>query len=63
MKRTPMDYMFDEILQRMVYTTIEEDTDVDKALELAKVFEGLNKQTQEYLLTRLQILMEGDNNE
>jgi len=63
MKRTPMDYMFDEILQRMVYTNIEEDTDVDKALELAKVFEGLNKQTQEYLLTRLQILMEGDNNE
>ena len=58
-----MDYMFDEILQRMVYTNIEEDTDVDKALELAKVFEGLNKQTQEYLLTRLQILMEGDNNE
>ena len=53
-----MNYIFDEILQRMVYTVIEEGTNVDKAVKIADEFKQLNEQTQEYLLTRLQILVE-----
>lgn len=58
-----MTYVFDEILQRMVYTVIEDGTDVKQAVALAEQFKQLNKQTQEYLLTRLQMLIEGQNNE
>lgn len=57
-----MTYVFDEILQRMVYTMIEDGTDVEQAAALAEQFKQLNKQTQEYLLTRLQMLTEGQDN-
>ena len=42
----------------MVYTVIEEGTEIDKAVKIANEFKQLNEQTQEYLLTRLQILVE-----
>lgn len=58
-----MTYVFDEILQRMVYTVIEDGTDVEQAAVLAEQFKQLNKQTQEYLLTRLQMLTEGQGND
>ena len=51
-------YMFDEILQRMVYTVVEEGTDIDSAVLIAAEFTKLNKQTKEYLLARLQMLVE-----
>ena len=51
-------YMFDEILQRMVYTVVEEGTDVDSAVLIAAEFAKLNKQTKEYLLARLQMITE-----
>ena len=51
-------YMFDEILQRMVYTVVEEGTDVDSAVLVATEFAKLNKQTKEYLLARLQMITE-----
>lgn len=53
-----MMYMFDEILQRMVYTVVEEGTDVDSAVQIAAEFAKLNKQTKEYLLARLQMITE-----
>ena len=58
-------YMFDEILQRMVYTVVEEGTDVDSAVLVAAEFAKLNKQTKEYLLARLQMITEDgkENNE
>lgn len=58
-----MTYVFDEILQRMVYTVIEDGTDVEQAAALAEQFKQLNKQTQEYLLTRLQMLTEGQDDD
>jgi len=57
-----MDYIFDETLQRMIYTVIEEGTDVDKAVSFAEEFKQMNEQTQEYLLTRLQIIVEEQRN-
>jgi len=57
-----MDYIFDEVLQRMIYTLIEDGTDVDKAVKCAEEFKQMNEQTQEYLLTRLQIIREEQKN-
>ena len=54
-------YIFDEILQRMVYTVVEEGTDVDSAVRLAKEFSQMNLQTKEYILTRLQMILDVDN--
>lgn len=51
-------YIFDEILQRMTYTVLLEGTDVDSAVAIAKEFSTLNVQTKEYLLARLQMLLE-----
>ena len=51
-------YIFDEILQRMTYTVLLEDTDVDEAVRIAKEFTKLNLQTKEYLLARLQMITE-----
>ena len=53
-----MMYIFDEILQRMTYTVLLEDTDVDEAVRIAKEFTKLNLQTKEYLLARLQMITE-----
>ena len=57
-----MMYIFDEILQRMTYTVLLEDTDVDEAVRLAKEFTKLNIQTKEYLLARLQMITEEEKN-
>ena len=55
-----MDYMFDEILGRMVYTVMDWNIDLDKAVSIANQFKQLDAETQEYLLTRLtQLVDEG----
>lgn len=55
-----MDYMFDEILGRMVYTVMDWNIDLDKAVNIANQFKQLDAETQEYLLTRLtQLVDEG----
>ena len=57
-----MDYMFDEILGRMVYTVMDWNIDLDKAVSIANQFKQLDAETQEYLLTRLtQLVDEVDN--
>ena len=53
-----MDYMFDEILGRMVYTVMDWNIDLDKAISIANQFKQLDAETQEYLLTRLTQLVE-----
>lgn len=55
-----MDYMFDEILGRMVYTVMDWNIALDKAVNIANQFKQLDAETQEYLLTRLtQLVDEG----
>lgn len=51
-------YIYDEILQRMTYTVLLEGTDVDSAVVIGKEFATLNLQTKEYLLARLQMVLE-----
>lgn len=58
-----MDYMFDEILGRMVYTVMDWNIDLDKAVSIANQFKQLDAETQEYLLTRLTQLVDESNNE
>lgn len=53
-----MDYMFDEILGRMVYTVMDWNIDLDKAVSIANQFKQLDAETQEYLLTRLMQLVD-----
>lgn len=53
-----MDYMFDEILGRMVYTVMDWNIDLDKAISIANQFKQLDAETQEYLLTRLTQLVD-----
>ena len=52
-QESSMDYMFDEILGRMVYTVMDWNIDLDKAVNIANQFKQLDAETQEYLLTRL----------
>ena len=58
-----MDYMFDEILGRMIYTVMDWNIDLDKAVSIANQFKQLDAETQEYLLTRLTQLVDESNNE
>lgn len=60
-----MDYLYDEILGRMVYTVMDWNVDLDKAIGIADKFKKLDKATQDYLLTRLTQLVEetGDSND
>ena len=53
-----MDYMFAEILGRMVYTVMDWNIDLDKAVSIANQFKQLDAETQEYLLTRLMQLVD-----
>ena len=55
-----MIYTYDEILGRTIYTIVEEGTDVVAAVDLAAKFKNLNRTTREYLLCRLEILMNED---
>lgn len=50
--------MFDEILGRMVYTVMDWNIDLDKAVSIANQFKQLDAETQEYLLTRLMQLVD-----
>lgn len=52
-----MTYTYDEILERTIYTVVEEGTDVAAAVELARRFKSMNRTTQEYVLCRLEMLM------
>lgn len=52
-----MIYMFDEVLERMVYTMpLDVEVDVAAAVRIAKIYKGMNKETREYLLSRLEML-------
>lgn len=57
-QESSMDYMFDEILGRMVYTVMDWNIDLDKAVNIANQFKQLDAETQEYLLTRLMQLVD-----
>lgn len=55
-----MEYVYDEILERMVYT-VTEDVDLDKAVKCAAVFKEMDRATKDYVLARLLQLAEEPN--
>ena len=58
-----MIYMYDEIIGKMMYTTLDEDVDVAAAVELARRFRKMSMATKEYVIARMQMIidMEKDN--
>lgn len=53
-----MIYMYDEILDKMMYTILDEKVDLKAAVDVANVFKQLNVMTKEYVLARMSILLD-----
>lgn len=52
-----MVYTFDEILRRMVYMVpLDAEVDMKAAVEVANMFRSMNKDTREYVLSRLDMI-------
>ena len=52
-----MVYTFDEILRRMVYMApLGVEVDMKAAVEVADMFRNMNKDTREYVLSRLDMI-------
>lgn len=52
-----MVYTFDEILRRMVYMVpLDVEVDMKAAVEVANMFRSMNKDTREYVLSRLDMI-------
>lgn len=52
-----MVYTFDEILRRMVYMVpLDVEVDMKAAVEVADMFRNMNKDTREYVLSRLDMI-------
>lgn len=53
-----MIYMYDEIVGKMMYTTLDEDVDVAAAVELARRFRKMSMATKEYVIARMQMIID-----
>lgn len=52
-----MVYTFDEILKRMVYMVpLDVTVDIEAAIELADRFRSMDRDTREYVLSRLDMI-------
>lgn len=50
--------MYDEIVGKMMYTTLDEDVDVAAAVELARRFRKMSMATKEYVIARMQMIID-----
>lgn len=51
-------YVYDLVLNRFVYGSVDESINVEEAIKVAEAFKKLDKNTQEYLIVRLDMLVE-----
>lgn len=57
-------YVYDPVLNKFVYGSVDESINIEEAIKVAEAFKKLDKNTQEYLAVRLDMLVEKnhDNN-
>ena len=51
-------YVYDPVLNTFVYGSVDESINIEEAIKVAEAFKKLDKNTQEYLAVRLDMLVE-----